>query len=287
MPTLHKPAWITTKVARQVGLALALVLFVGGVIVSARAVPNLPERIELLPIALLLILGAPVTMVLGTVEFMLTARAAGRPITWRSAVEVTIYSNATNLLFAPAAYATKLAALKAHGVALKRGSASMILFAALWGGLAFLYAAAALAVQLKTELSVIFLTVSLALLIAAAVGFRRLGAAWSAPGTVAAMRLVSFPIEAFRYLLALWAVGSAAGFAQASVLVAGSFLGMIVGIVPAGLGVRELVVGAMSPLVDVAPEIGFLAAALGRVVWMIGQAAVSAVVLLAMRRMPA
>jgi hypothetical protein len=54
-------------------------------------------------------------------------------------------------------------------------------------------------------------------------------------------------------------------------MVVGSVIGLVFNKIPSGIGIREGVVALMSPVVGIAPAMGFLAAAVVRVVdfiWM-------------------
>jgi hypothetical protein len=267
---------------KRVGLVVAVLLFCGGLFFSVLAVPDLAQQIRPAPLILLLLIGPPLTMVHSATEFWLTAQATGNPVKWRSALEVTIFASAANMLSMPGGFATRIAALCVHGTSLARGSVSILLFAAIWGGLAFCYSGTALALQGTLGLAALFVGIGVAILSFSAAGFARMRVRRSLPVMAALMRLAYLPFESILLILAAWGIGATIGIKQASVLVVSSFLGLAVSIVPAGLGIREAVIAALSPAIGIAPAVGFLAGAAGRIVYMLGQA-IAAIVLLMVR----
>ena len=254
---------------RRYGLIGALVLFTGGLAWSASSIGDLYSRVEPAPLLILFAIGAPVGMVLNSVELWAISRIAGGPIGWRASLEITVYGSATNMLPLPGAALTKVAAMKAHGIGYGKGSAMILLSYAIWGGLAFLYSGGALWLLGQGTAAAGFLALGCTLLLGGAFGFARFGT-WRLIGVVALMRLVSFPLEALRYMLALAALSASVAFTQASVFVVASFLGSAVMLAPSGLGIGETMVALLSPLIEVDPAFGFTAAAAGRAVWMAG-----------------
>lgn len=263
---------------RAYGLAVAFAIFIGGLAWAISSVPDLVTRLRWTPLPALLLIGAPLATVLNAVEIYVMSRIAGGPMKWRTAMEVTVYASAANMLPLPGGAMTRLAAMKAHGVSYRIGTSLTLLSFCVWGSLAFLYSAVALVLIGQARLSAGFALVGIASLLVSAVGFRQFGQ-WRLLGLIGLMRVVSFPIEAVRLMLAMLAVGATLGFLQSSALVVSSFIGASVSIVPAGLGVREGVIALLSPVVDVDPAVGFLAATTGRVMWMLGLALTAAVIL--------
>jgi uncharacterized protein (TIRG00374 family) len=80
------------------------------------------------------------------------------------------------------------------------------------------------------------------------------------------VRSVLVVLDAIRIYLCLAALGTDATFAQASAFAVASAAGSAVSIVPGGLGVREAVTAALAPAVGLAAAVGFLAAALNRLI---------------------
>ena len=263
--------WITARRdhLRGYGLALALLVFAGGLVWSVNSVPDLGDRIRFAPLLLLLVIGAPVGTLLNSVEMYAISRIAGGPMTWRTSFEITVYTSAANMLPLPGGAIAKLAAMKVHGVGIARGSTMIVLSAAIWGGLAFLYSGGALLWLGHGRVAAAFALAGLGLLLLGGFGFARFGK-WRLVGVIALMRIVSFPLEAFRYMLALIAVGASVGFVQSSIFVVASFIASLVVFAPSGLGVGESTAALLSSLIGISAALGFVAAALGRVVRLTG-----------------
>lgn len=269
---------------RRYGLVAALAVFIGGLAWATSSIgDDIWSRLRIAPLLLLLLIGAPVGMILNSVELHAISRIAGGPIGWRTSLEITVYGSAANMLPLPGGVLTKVAAMKAHGIGYGKGSAMILLSYAIWGGLAFCYSAAALWFLGQGWSAALFLLVGCALLLGCGAAFARF-AAWRLIGLVALMRLISFPLEALRYVLAMTALGAAVGFAQASVFIVASFIGSAVMLAPSGLGIGESVVALLAPLVKIDPALGFMAAAAGRVVWMAGLTLFAAAIMLTGRR---
>lgn len=267
---------------RGYGLAAALLIFLGGLYWAITSIPDLPSRLRYEPILALLAVGAPIGVLLNAIELHAISRIAGGPMRWRTALEISLYSSAANMLPLPGGTIAKLAAMKGHGVGYGRGSIMIALTYAVWGGLAFLYSAGALYWLGQVRLAAVFVLAGIVLLGLCAAGFARF-AQWRLVGIVALARLVSFPLEALRYMLAMMAIGTALDFAQGSVLVIASFVGSAAMIFPSGLGVGETVVALLATAIAVDAAIGFLGAAIGRAVWMTGLTLMTGLVLIANR----
>ncbi|WP_129792611.1 lysylphosphatidylglycerol synthase domain-containing protein [Sphingosinicella sp. CPCC 101087] len=254
---------------RKWGLALAFLVFASGLAWSLQSIPDLGARVRLAPLLLLLVIGAPIGTLLNSVEMYAISRIAGGPMTWRTSFELTVYTSAANMLPMPGGALAKLAAMKVHGVGYGRGSAMILLSSAVWGGLAFLYSGGALFWLGQERIASVFATLGLALLALGGFGF----AHFAKPrlvAVVALMRIISFPLEAFRYMLALTAVGASVGFLQASIFVIASFISSAVVFAPSGLGVGESAAALLSSLIGIGAALGFIAATLGRVVRLFG-----------------
>lgn len=82
---------------------------------------------------------------------------------------------------------------------------------------------------------------------------------------VALLELFAVALDAARIYVCFQVLGFGVEIAQAAVLTVSAILGSAVSIVPAGLGVRELVGAGIAPLINVIPGQAFLAIALNRV----------------------
>jgi hypothetical protein len=222
-----------------------------------------------LPFVGLVILGAPVSIVLSAIEMHAVSRIAGGPMSWRTCFEVTVYSSAANMLPLPGGAMAKLAAMKSHGVNYRTGSAMVVLSFAVWGSLAFLYSSTALVLLHKGEIALVFAVCSITLLGLCWVGYSRFRK-WRLVGVLALTRLVSFPFESLRYLLAFLTVGASISFLQSAIYVVASFIGSAIVFAPTGLGVTEGAAAVLSTIVGASAASGFIAATVGRIARLVG-----------------
>lgn len=84
-------------------------------------------------------------------------------------------------------------------------------------------------------------------------------------------------VAGLRFFFVLVAFGFDVSIGQALALATSGILATAVGIVPGGLGLRELLAGAFAPLVALSASVGVLAAIVNRIAGMVGLMAVSAV----------
>jgi uncharacterized membrane protein YbhN (UPF0104 family) len=214
-------------------------------------------------------------------------RLGGREVGWPAAFEVSVYTSAANMLPLPGGVLTRIAALRGLGIGVGRGSLLTLLGLGLWGGVAFVFSGAWLLRGGEAGAGAAFLAIGAALLGPALAGCLRMTRDPRLLAGLLLVRLGSIGLEAARMALAIRALGAAIAFEEASIFVVASFLGTVVSIAPAGLGVREAVVAGLSPFVGVDPALGFLAATVNRAVGMAGLAVTaSALLRIQARRRP-
>jgi hypothetical protein len=256
--------------------------FVAGLVWAAQNAPELASTVSFAPLLLLLLLSAPAGTILNAIELHSLSRIAGGAMTWRTAVELTLYTSAANMLPIPGGAVTKIAGMRSHGIGYGAASAMVLLSFGVWGALAFLYSGTALLLLGANAVAIACLGFGAVLLGASAIGFAKFKN-WPLVGVVAATRLASFVLEAIRYMLALAAFGIAVGFTQSSALVVASFVGAAVVIAPQGLGVSEAVAALLATFVGLSAAAGFIASAVGRVARLVGLAIMAGGLLLAQR----
>ncbi|HUE45196.1 MAG TPA: hypothetical protein VMO81_02995 [Aestuariivirgaceae bacterium] len=269
---------------RKAGLAASLVLFLGGLTVALYAVPDLPGRLALAPMALVLVVCVPIQIGLNAAEFRLMTRYGGHDVHWPAAFEISIYTTAANMLPLPGGIVTRLAAMRTYGIRLGKGSAVIALGMGLWGGVAFAYAGTWLMVDGKVAIAAVFLALACLLLVPSVIGSWRLNRGIGLLAQVVLVRLSSMVLDSARMVLAIYALGASINFYEASIFVVSSFLGTVLAIGPAGLGVREFLVAALAPLVGIDPAIAFLSATVNRLMGMTGLAAAAGLLLWLTRR---
>lgn len=260
---LKKPLW------RRAVLILAAFGFGLGIFLSYRAQPDAFTDLNFGPLIVLALFTIPATVLLNALEFRGSAQLIGHDIGLAQAAEITIVGSVANMLPIPGGTMVRIAALKAAGASLKRGTAATLLVSLLWISVSFIYSGVWLAVLGLTGwfvLGAAFICVGLvSLIICAALCFKL-----SEDMTVV-INLLSFKVglvllDATRLYLCFRVLGLDGTFAQSSVLTVSSVLGAAVSIVPAGLGIREGVAALLAPFVDLPAASAYVATSINRVV---------------------
>lgn len=272
---------------RKLGLFVAVVLFVGGLILG---VVNLPEvenepRWELL--AIVGVIGVPLTLVLNAAEYQVTAAIAAFKVPIGTAFRVGVLATAANMLPIPGAVL-----VRAHAIRKLGGSYGSIARSTGIVGVCFVGVTCALAsgVLLVSDELALGSFLAIAGLLAAGLAFFLLRAerpwAESARLLTAAMgrALVAMLIKAGRLYLVLIAFGYEAGATQAVTLTVASVIATMLGFFPGGLGMAEALGAAFAPLVGLSAAVGFVALAVDRLITMVVLVVIGAVVFLVGRR---
>ena len=277
MPTLSQTAqrtqdWLSEHSAlpRRTGLVISIAMFVAGLIWSLQAFSGSGHTLKVWPLAILFFVCVPLTTVLNTAEFQVMSRMAGSRVGWPQSFEITIYASAANMLPLPGGMIARVAALKAHGATVRFGSLIVVLFAGIWGAIAFCYSGIWLAALGHQMLGVLFVAAGIGFLAMLSIVAIRIKPQIPLILYAFVIRVSSLLVDVLRQMLAIWAFGIFVEFGEASVFSVSTFVGNAVSIVPAGLGVREIVVAAMSSLIALPVAIGFLSAAVNRAVGMGG-----------------
>jgi len=250
---------------RRVGLTFAVIVFCIGTVFAMQQVDLPAGGLEIRPLLLLVLAGIPATILLNTLEMELSAKLLGRRFGFLQALATTIMASAANMLPLPGAAMVRVAGLSGLGASVREGGSVTVALALLWVGVAtamtgaFLVAVgpAVAAIVIAGGLTATF--VSMRMLVRTS-GEVRLALA------ALVIRCAMVLVAVLRLLLCFQMLGLEASLGQIMVFAVSGVAGSAVSIVPAGLGVRELVSSAMAPLAGIAPAAAFLATALDRLV---------------------
>lgn len=256
-----RPLWM------RIVLGLAACGFILGIYLSYRAQPDLLENLNWGVLALVAAVGIPVTVILNTLEFQASAKLVGQRFSLVQAAEITIIGSVANMLPIPGGTMVRVAALKAGGASIKRGTAATLLVSGLWIGISFIYSGLWLFWLEITAFNLGVLLLGIGLLAIATSVFLslKLSNNWSILAHLSVLKVGLVIVDAARIFGCLLALDYAASFAQASVLAVSGVLGAAVSIVPAGLGIREGVAALLAPVVSVSVASAYLAASLNRI----------------------
>lgn len=245
-------------------LLAAVAFLVVGVGLSVSSQPQILADLDWRPLVLVVAIGIPVTTCLSTAEFMITGRLVAQKVSFFRAMEVMIIGAAANLLPLPGSTLVRLASLKAGGASFRNATAAVLVVAALWLGIALVYAGSSIWLATSHGVGAIFFVAGAAVLLGSALATVRVTGGFGFTCSMMAVKLLMVMTDAARLFLCLAAIGAAASFAQASALSISAVVGSAVSIVPAGLGVREATAAALGPIVGLSVASGFLAATVNR-----------------------
>lgn len=252
--------------ARRAVLFLATAGLGVGLVLAVRDQPDILSDLNGQLVALVALLGVPATTFANAASYLATARmVGGRPLL-RSGVEIAILGSAANLLPIPGGAATRAGGLVSGGAPLGDAAWATFLTALVWMAATMLYAGAWMATLAVTPwLWASLLTAAGGTLVLAGYRVTRR----SSPMLFVVLLGVQLGLvltDHVRLYLCLHALGHPASLGQAAALTAGSVAGSVVGLAPAGLGIREGVSAALAPVVGMPAAFGILAAALNRAV---------------------
>ncbi|MCG9545948.1 flippase-like domain-containing protein [Vibrio sp. Isolate33] len=246
-------------------LATAMLLFLAGIYLSLRDEPDLFNEFDWYDAAVVVLVGVPLTVMINGLEFMCCARMVGRKFSIFRSLEITIVGSAANMLPVPGASIVRILALKSTGLSLIKSTGINMLLALIWIGISFLYAGMTL---------LHFVDGLIAWGVIGTGGLALLSSFWVVSYNhihsmtylyVVVLKFVLVLVDAARIYFCFQALGLDVLFLQASVFVVSGVMGSAVSVVPAGLGVRELVSAVLAPLIGVAASAGFLSATLNRI----------------------
>jgi len=255
----------------------AMVIFGGGLLVALRSLDvGLQFELPLLT-AVSLIALLCLTFIVNVSRTHTHSKIVGANFGLSDSARVSLFGSALNMLplIIPAGMYMRMSNFVRHGGRTRHVAGVLVtnyllaLASSLVIGLAMIHSSVAV------DLSLPIAIVAAGYLVLGAVFMRISGIRYGV--VVAVLELFAVVIDAARIYLCFQILGFGVEIAQAAVLTVSAVLGSAVSIVPAGLGVRELVGAGISPLIKVAPEQTFLAIALNRVfgiVFFVGLAAI-------------
>ena len=187
-------------------------------------------------------------------------------ISLSKAMEVTIMGSAANMLPLPGSTMVRVAALKLSGAGIKHSTLTTLIVAIVWVSISFLYAGLMLSTFHYDGLGEILSIIGLISLLVTSITVFSTQIKTVEYLKLIIIKLSLVSVDAVRIYWCFQVFDIELMFSQASAFVISSVLGSAVSIVPAGLGVREVVSAGIAPLVGLAPSAGFLTATLNRVI---------------------
>lgn len=209
-----------------------------------------------LPLALL-------SMFVNVMEYQVAARSASHSVGFSEAARVAITGSAANLLPLPGAALTRVQGLRKGGVTTGTAIGANVMIGLVWLGLAGLLASLALRMADAGLWWVVLGGVAIGLLVAAwylAMRSLTLTAFWQA----VVVESLFVAIATTRFLAASRAIGFDSTVEQAFVTPFATAVASAAGILPGGLGMRELFTGLLGLTVGMPASAAALASSLDR-----------------------
>lgn len=243
----------------------ALAILSAGLTISIYKNPNLLNRISIEPLLIIMIFATPLTILLNALELRLMSKLIGTNMPFCPSVETTIIGSAANMLPLPGSAIARVIAMKNHGATFKKSSLTTVYTVLIWAAISFIVSGASLAI-LGNDLSYVFLSIGIlstfvCILLLLQISEDSHSTAWRLLFT----KFLLVTLDVIRIHLSFLTIGENLGYLESSVFVIAAVLGSAVSIVPAGLGIRELVSAGLAPVIGVSPTLAFLSATVNRI----------------------
>ncbi|MEO9463471.1 MAG: hypothetical protein ABJ242_12145 [Marinomonas sp.] len=244
-------------------LTFAAVLFCAGIIWSIRSLGLQWSHVSLVPVAILAIIIAPLSIAYSAVNMQLMSKAIGTRIGFLQAVQISAYAQIAELLPIPGGAIVRTAALVKSGGKTGNSAGLVLTFALLWICVAIVGCGLAL-----LELGPVAWALIIGGLAAICGLCFWLGKVfgWFIAFAAISLRILGLAIVSARVVAAFAILGIALGGLDALIFAFALIAGSAASIVPAGLGIGESLSALMAAPTNVAPAAAFMAAALGRLI---------------------
>lgn len=219
------------------------------------------------PIVAIALIGTPLTVVTNAAEFLITARVLGQRSRPAVAIRVALLSIAANLLPVPGSLLVRARALTSSGASYRDAASTSLMIGVAWLSMTSIVAGACL-------IALMPVVVGSSVILGGLAGFvwvarfvaRRAEDVGKTVVLVAVVELMAVFAAALRFWLALRAMSVGAGIAQAVVLSSSGVLSSLAGVFPGGMGLRELLSGALGAAVDLPSARGVATSVVDRLV---------------------
>lgn len=272
-------------------LALSAAVFVVATVVAARNLPPVEGDLRWGFFVAVGLLGVPARVWITGEEFGALGRLTRNHVHQTERIRVALVGSAANLLPIPGSVLVRTRVLHRRGAALRTIGWATAITAAMWAGATAFVAGVLLTGFSERRLLGLAATACGAVVCAGVTAAILRRSNMARPAWLAAYL---FAVEAGSVLiggLRMWGImqglGYDVGLEQATALTVAGLVTTAVGFAPGGLGVRELVAAAISPIVGLEASVGLMAAALNRLVDLIVMGPASAVMFLRPGRAPA
>jgi len=279
---LDKRVSARSKRMDRILLLLAILVFVGGFVLAVVNLPESTRRPVWSLLALVGVIGVPLTIATNAAEYGLSANLLGYRVSVESALRVSLVAAAANLLPIPGSVLVRTEAVRRLGAKTSKAFATSTVVGIAWlattatltGGLLLFHGRAALG-AIAAAIGAILLGITFLLCF-------RLDAsrALAIGGRLLVVESASVLVKAARLFVIFHALHYQVGVDQAMALTSAAVVSTATGFFPGGMGATEVLSAAVSPLVDLPAALGLLAASIDRIIGLVGLAILSGLLLL-------
>ena len=252
----------------------AAAVFVAMAVGSFNALPDEGRSGNLWLVAVLVLVATPATLVLNALEYRSMAHALDHDIDFDAAVRVSLVASLANYLPAPGGVAVRTAALKKEGSTVGSALSINAVAVVIWAGSAAAFAGIGLlAGTSRLGAGAVATVAGVAAVAGGGLLLRRQRADWRR--NFLRLFLVESGlvlVSGLRVWISLAAIGEATPLGAAIAIASSTVIAALVGIFPAGLGLREGIAGALAAAVSVPVAAAVAASAVDRVASQIGMA---------------
>ena len=247
---------------RNLLLFLALILFVGGTMISVQSLELTWSKLRWSAIFTLLFLLVPISLIYGAVNMMVLARSAGLRLSFATSLRISSFAQLAEFLPVPGGAIVRGGFMMQHGVQAKSAFMHVVVNALLW----VLLSAAAAGIAISAFSPIGFFLVTLGGIGAAAC------AIWIWRVSHIGLALAAFGVRIFGLLLVglrVFAAFTALNFSMSLLGVYpfafASIMGSASSLAPGGLGVSEALSAVIATAIEVSPSAAFLAVGIDRI----------------------
>jgi uncharacterized membrane protein YbhN (UPF0104 family) len=255
-------------------LAIAGLVFVALVVASFRSLPDEGRSARPALVAVLVVVTAPATLILNAFEYRFMASRLGHRVGFRHALRVSLVASIANYLPAPGGVAVRTAALKRHGSTVGSAVSVNAVAGLVWlGATGLVGGGAMLANGDLAGRATAAVVVGAWAMVAAAVWLWWGGGDWGRLfRRILVIEVAVVVVSGLRVWLSLAAIGQPAGLGASIAISSSTVFAALLGIFPAGLGLRELLAGGIAKAVDVPATAAVASSAVDRIASQVGMA---------------
>lgn len=246
---------------------LAAGLFFGATALALRDLP--PLAVQWPALALATLVGVPMVVACNAAEYRVSAGLVGAQVGLARSIRVSVLASTANLLPVPGSAVVRTQALRTAGTSTGRAVSATGVVAVVWLGFTFAGAGALLlGAGTGSTAGVLLLAAGVGAVALAALaivfGLRPTDPA-AAVVRVLAVEAALVVVAAVRLWLVMRGMGYEASIGQATALSIAAVVASATGLLPGGLGVRELVAAGISPVVGLPASVGLATTAVARI----------------------